>query len=78
MDKEDYTRYERARLLGARSLQISLGAPVMVDAPADAEPIDIAREELEEDVIPLTVRRPQGHRKPTFPSGEKAGVSEEG
>jgi DNA-directed RNA polymerase subunit K len=51
-----YTRYERARIIGARALQISLGAPVLIDIDKK-EPIDIAMAELEKGVIPITVKR---------------------
>lgn len=50
------TRYERARIIGARALQISLGAPVLMDVDR-GEPIDIALMELEKGVIPITVKR---------------------
>lgn len=50
------TRYERSRVIGARALQISLGAPVLVDMER-GEPIDIAMLELEKGVIPITVKR---------------------
>jgi len=50
------TRYERARIIGARALQISLGAPVLLDVDK-GEPIDLAMAELEQGVIPITVKR---------------------
>jgi len=50
------TRYERARMIGARALQISLGAPVLLDIDR-GEPIDLAMEELRQGVIPITVKR---------------------
>ncbi len=50
------TRYERARIIGARALQISLGAPVLIDVDK-GEPIDLAMAELEQGVIPITVKR---------------------
>jgi DNA-directed RNA polymerase subunit K len=53
-----YTRFEKARIIGARALQISFGAPVLVDYPADMlDPIDIAMLEFEKDSIPITVSR---------------------
>jgi DNA-directed RNA polymerase subunit K len=53
-----YTRFEKARIIGARALQISLGAPVLVDYPADMlDPIDIALLEFAEDLVPITVAR---------------------
>ena len=51
-----YTRYERARIIGARALQISMGAPVLIDVDKK-EPIEIAYIELEKGVIPITVKR---------------------
>jgi DNA-directed RNA polymerase subunit K len=51
-----YTRYERARIIGARALQISMGAPPLVEMETN-NPVKIARRELELDVLPITVRR---------------------
>ncbi|MFP4174367.1 MAG: DNA-directed RNA polymerase subunit K [Halobacteriales archaeon] len=51
-----YTRYERARIIGARALQISMGAPPLVEMETN-NPVKIARQELESDVLPITVRR---------------------
>lgn len=50
------TRYERARILGARSLQIEQGAPTFVDVESE-KPLDIAKEELREGKLPITVKR---------------------
>jgi DNA-directed RNA polymerase I, II, and III subunit RPABC2 len=57
------TRFERARIVGARALQVSLGAPILVQLKAGvSDPIDIAIIELKEGVLPMTVRRtlPEG------------------
>jgi DNA-directed RNA polymerase I, II, and III subunit RPABC2 len=52
------TRFERARVVGARALQISMGAPVLIDAsPELTSPIDIALMELQENVLPMSIRR---------------------
>ena len=52
------TRFERAMIIGARALQISLGAPILVELPSSVtDPIDIALRELKEDVLPMTLRR---------------------
>ncbi|ORY91225.1 RNA polymerase, subunit omega/K/RPB6 [Syncephalastrum racemosum] len=51
------TKYERARVLGTRALQISLNAPVMVDLDGESDPLVIAMKELREKKIPLIVRR---------------------
>ena len=51
-----YTRFEKARIIGSRALQISYGAPVLVDYPEDMlDPIDIALREFEKNLIPITV-----------------------
>lgn len=56
--EEDYTRFERARILGARALQISLGAPILTDVRAGLiDPVEIAEVEFAAGVIPITVRR---------------------
>ncbi len=52
------TRFERARIVGARALQISMGAPVLIEPSKSlSNPIDIAIEELKRGVLPITVRR---------------------
>ena len=56
--EREYTRFERARILGARALQISLGAPILIDVPAELiDPVEIAEREFAESAIPITVRR---------------------
>ncbi|WP_255149445.1 DNA-directed RNA polymerase subunit K [Halorarius halobius] len=49
-------RYEKARILGARALQVSHGAPVLIETN-QTEPILIAAEEYDAGVLPFTVRR---------------------
>jgi DNA-directed RNA polymerases I, II, and III subunit RPABC2 len=52
------TRFEKARIMGARALQLSLGAPPFITIPKTARiSLDIAMEELEQRVIPITIRR---------------------
>lgn len=52
------TRFERARIIGARALQVSLGAPILVELPPSvSDPIDIALKELRENALPMTLRR---------------------
>ena len=53
---KDFTRYEKARVLGARSLQIAMGAPAFVNVEGDEEPIQIARREMEQEKLPITVK----------------------
>ena len=54
-----YTRFEKARIIGARALQISMGASVLVDLSEDGiiDPIEIAIHEFDMGVIPMTVKR---------------------
>jgi len=53
-----YTRFEKARIIGARALQISLGAPVLIEIPEGTiDPIDIAKMEFDKEVIPIDVKR---------------------
>ncbi len=52
------TRFEKARIVGARSLQIAMGAPPFVPLEASYRgPIDIATAELEGDALPISIRR---------------------
>jgi DNA-directed RNA polymerase subunit K len=53
---EKYTRYERARIVGARALQVFMGAPVLIDT-GNTDPLEIALEEMKLGVIPITVKR---------------------
>ena len=53
-----YTRFERARIIGARALQISMGAPVLLKVPDTLiDPIDIAAMEFDKGMLPITVKR---------------------
>ncbi|MFA6461131.1 MAG: DNA-directed RNA polymerase subunit K [Candidatus Woesearchaeota archaeon] len=60
----DYTKYEKARMVGSRALQLAMGAPFLVKISPEElakmryDPIDIALREFAQGVIPLTVRRP--------------------
>ncbi len=51
------TKYEKARILGTRALQIAMNAPVLVDIEGETDPLQIARKELAQKKIPLIVRR---------------------
>ena len=53
----DYTRYERARILGARSLQLSMGAPAFVETSKTDKPKQIAESEMDAGKLPLTVKK---------------------
>jgi len=59
---QKYTKYEKARIIGARALQISMGAPVLVnlegqDIQDSCDPIAIAILEMEKGLNPITVNR---------------------
>ncbi len=56
MNPVEFTRFEKTRIISARALQLSMGAPVLVKTKLHA-PIDIAKLEFEKDVLPITVRR---------------------
>ena len=58
------TRFEKARIMGARALQLSLGAPVFIEIPKNATTsLEIAMEELKLRVIPIVIKR-------TLPNGD--------
>jgi DNA-directed RNA polymerase subunit K len=63
MSKDNSNKYERARIIGARALQLAMGAPILIKmAKADFErlkfnPISIAREEYVAGALPLKIRR---------------------
>ena len=63
-ESEQYTKFEISRMIGSRALQIAMGAPFLVKlSKADLEklyynPIEIAKLEFEEGVLPITIRRP--------------------
>ena len=60
---ENLTRFERAKIIGSRALQLSLGAPTFVKVSKDInDPIILATYELDNTVMPLTIRR-------TYPDG---------
>jgi len=53
-----YTRFEKARIVGARALQISMGAPILISVPENVlDPVQIAMAEYEKERVPITVVR---------------------
>lgn len=58
------TKYEKARLIGARALQLSMGAPLLLKLKENEleamhyRPISIAKLELEREALPITIKRP--------------------
>jgi len=63
-DIKDFTRYEVARILGARALQIAMDAPLLLKLSEDElnemkyDALKIAEKEFNLDVLPISVRRP--------------------
>ncbi len=57
VDKK-YSKYERARIVGARALQVSMGAPIIIEIPKEVtDPLRIALIEYENNAIPMTVKK---------------------
>ncbi|MEM4625547.1 MAG: DNA-directed RNA polymerase subunit K, partial [Candidatus Pacearchaeota archaeon] len=69
MKEEKFTKYETARILGARALQIAMDAPLLKDIPKEElekinyEPMKIAEIEFESNVLPITVKKPMPKKK---------------
>ncbi len=57
MSSEKLTRFEKARIVGARALQLSMGARPMIEVNEALDPIDIATLELKKGLIPLDIRK---------------------
>jgi DNA-directed RNA polymerase subunit K len=51
------TRFEKARIIGARALQLAMGAKPLVKVEGPIDPIDVATLELKKKVIPLDIRK---------------------
>lgn len=53
---ENYTRFEKARIIGARALQLAYGAPPLLKVPENmVNPLDLAELEFEKGIIPITI-----------------------
>jgi len=61
--EDKLTRFEVARLVGARALQIALGAPILIENKSGISSIKLAKLEFKKKIIPITVKR-------ELPSGE--------
>ena len=63
-DMTQFTKYEKARMIGSRALQISTGAPFIIKMTDDDlqkinyNPIEIAKMEFEKGILPISVKRP--------------------
>lgn len=68
MDTE-FSKYERARIIGARGLQISMDAPILIEMSEDEleganyDPLVIAEKELDSGILPISVNRPMPGKK---------------
>jgi len=62
-----FTKYEKARVIGARALQVAMGAPLLIKlkkeefAAINFDPVQIAKKEFDAGVLPITVKRPLPH-----------------
>ena len=60
---EDMTKYEKARMIGSRALQLSMGAPFTIKLSEkellaiNYNPVEIAKMEILKNTLPITVRR---------------------
>jgi DNA-directed RNA polymerase I, II, and III subunit RPABC2 len=61
--EQTLTKFEKARVIGQRAMQLSLGAPPLVDITGMQDALEIAKKELRENKIPIIIRR-------TYPNGE--------
>ena len=61
---EKYTKYEKARILGARALQLSMNAPLLLNLSKEQleevsyDPLRIAEIEFNANILPITIKRP--------------------
>ncbi|RME32234.1 DNA-directed RNA polymerase subunit K [Candidatus Woesearchaeota archaeon] len=66
---EKHTKYERARIIGSRALQISQGAPILVKLTKKQleeikyNPVEIAKREYAAGVIPIGIKRVLPHER---------------
>lgn len=69
MNLQDFTKYEVSRILGARALQISMNAPLLIKISKEDlikinyDALKIAEIELNSDVLPISVKRPLPKKK---------------
>jgi DNA-directed RNA polymerase subunit K/omega len=63
------TKYEKARILGARALQIAMGAPFLIKLDkkglekVNYNPVEIAKQEYVKGILPITIKRPLPNKK---------------
>lgn len=77
--ENNFTRYETARIIGARALQIAMDAPLLLKISEEDlkammyDSIKIAEKELSEGVLPISINRPM----PQMKRSKLAAVKEE-
>jgi len=77
------TKYERARIIGARALQLSMGAPMMIKlSQVDLQRIkystvEIAKMEYEQGLVPISVKRGEKDVGCLFSEWDDSGFSAE-
>jgi len=68
-EKQEFSKYEKARIIGARGLQISMDAPLLTEMSKEElngvnyDPLKIAEKELNAGVLPISINRPMPERK---------------
>ena len=68
-EQPEFSKYERARILGARALQISMDAPLLMKMDEklldnlNYDPLKLAETELDSGVLPITINRPMPEKK---------------
>lgn len=56
----EFTKFEIARIIGARALQLAMGAPLLIKRPKDLyDTTEIAKQELDSGILPITIKRPK-------------------
>ncbi len=69
MEQQQFTKYEIARILGARALQIAMDAPLLVKITEEKlkemkySALEIAEYEFKEGVLPITINRPSPRKR---------------
>ena len=69
MEKQEFSKYERARIVGARGLQVSMDAPLLLEMDEKSleeinyDPLKIAEKELDSGVLPISVNKPMPKRR---------------
>jgi DNA-directed RNA polymerase subunit K/omega len=59
-----FTKYEKARIIGARALQLAMGAPPLMKLDKKIlesmsySPVEIAKKEFDDKILPITIKRP--------------------